>query len=257
MICPSCGYLLQKLSVTTNSGGKFDIDHCGRCGGTWFNPYEINRIPYPEVVNLAKLTVLPKHQLHTTNTHLCPRCRIELSNYHGESIPARVTILRCNKCHGVWATQKALEAFKDKQEDTIKEYKMSKVAFPALSVVFVPALFVALLFFATFVTTLTLQESQERRIQATQMMTNLLVKPISPSIVSVTFQTKSPVISTISYGKSSLEMKEKYISETLSTNHQLLLTDLEPNTVYLYKITLRDGQGHKFTTALQSFITQK
>ena len=134
---------------------------------------------------------------------------------------------------------------------------MSKVAFPALSVVFVPALFVALLFFATFVTTLTLQESQERRIQATQMMTNLLVKPISPSIVSVTFQTKSPVISTISYGKSSLEMKEKYISETLSTNHQLLLTDLEPNTVYLYKITLRDRQGRKFTTALQSFITQK
>ncbi len=255
MFCPSCNYLLQKLSVTTSSGGKFDIDHCGRCGGTWFDPYEINRIPYHEIVNLAKLTVLPKHQLYTTNTHLCPHCRIELSRYRGESVPARVTLLRCDKCHGVWATQKALEAFKGKQEETVKEYKMSKVAFPALSVVFVPALFVALLFFATFVTTLTLQNAKDQRIQATQMMTKLQVKPISPSIVSITFQTKTPVISIISYGKSTLQMKEKYISATLSSSHQLLLTDLEPDTVYFYQITLRDETDRKFSTEMKYFQT--
>src|SRR3989338_2140713 len=123
MFCPSCGHTLQKLSVSTNSGGKYEVDHCGRCGGTWFDAYEINRIPFHEVAHLAKLTVLPHTPPPGFSQNKCPRCHEVLHSFQPESVPRGVRFLRCHKCHGLLATQKALENFKTKQDETIKEYK--------------------------------------------------------------------------------------------------------------------------------------
>src|SRR3990167_4556091 len=117
MDCPSCGYQLQKLSVTTTSGGKFDVEHCGRCGGTWFDPYEINRIPYHEVVRLAHLTVLPKKPFVPHRDLFCPRCHKKLDSFHSEAMPRGLRMLRCPKDGGIWATQKTLETFKTYQEE--------------------------------------------------------------------------------------------------------------------------------------------
>src|SRR3989344_6079025 len=113
MFCPSCAYTLQKLEVHTDSGGKFEVDHCGRCGGTWFDPYEINRIPYHEVTQLAQLTVLPKRTENVSiNTQLCPHCHTKLVRFTVESIPSGVKLLRCPKDRGIWATQRDLTEFK-------------------------------------------------------------------------------------------------------------------------------------------------
>jgi len=78
MLCPACGNILQKLSVTTKQGGRFEVDHCGRCGGTWFDPYEINRIPYHEVMALSQLTVLPKKNINQ-NIYYFKKGRVRLN----------------------------------------------------------------------------------------------------------------------------------------------------------------------------------
>lgn len=256
MICPSCNYTLQRLSVTTNNGGKFEVDHCGRCGGTWFDPYEINRIPYHEVSRLAQLTVLPKRTDNlSTYTQLCPHCHTKLLHFTAESVPAGVKLLRCPKDRGIWATQRDLAEFKKQQDERIEEYKKSSIAFPALSVVFVPAIFTLLLVVSTFITVTRLQEERESRIKAADTIERIQIVSISPTTVSVTFQTKASLKSKISYGKSTLELIDKTITTIPTLNHDVLLTDLKPNTFYIYKITLEDETGNKFTTEEQVFVT--
>ena len=98
MFCPNCGYDLQKISVTTSQGGLFDVDHCGFCGGTWFDPYEINRIPYHEVVRLAAVTVLPKKSIAAPKVLHCPRDRRVMKNYYGQAVPAGVRLYWCQQC---------------------------------------------------------------------------------------------------------------------------------------------------------------
>lgn len=267
MSCPSCANLLQRLSVTTNSGGRFGVDHCGRCGGTWFDPYEINRIPYHEIVRLAKVTVLPKKLPKSLGKNLCPRCHRKLKKYSGETVAIGVSLLRCGKCHGIWATQKTLEKFKKHQEEVVTEYKASKVAFPALSVVFIPALFVALFFVSTFVTLTSLQKreeevypleplEEEERMIAPEQISNLQTSPISSTTESVTFQTKTPLVSYISYGTSPLRFSTKKISEKPTRHHRILLTNLEPETSYVYWIILENRQGREFKMEKKVFRTK-
>jgi len=255
MSCPSCGYQLQKLTVTTDAGGKFDIDHCGRCGGTWFDPYEINRIPYHEISRIAHLTVLPKNTPLFTENLLCPRCHKILAEYSGESVPAGVSLFRCPKCHGIWATQKALASFKREQDARVKEYKARKSAFPALSMVFVPTLFVLLLFVATYITVTNLSKSQEERVQAAAQITQLQTVSLSPTKEIVTFKTKSPLVSRIAYGVSSFDTIQADISKTPKTEHSIILINLLPDTTYLFQIVLIDTSGRKITAPVATFKT--
>ncbi len=263
MHCPSCSYTLQKLEVTTNSGGKFSVDHCGRCGGTWFDPYEINRIPFHEVTRLAHITVLPSPRRSPDLIGakagqiplLCPRCHKELIPSHYESVPKGVRMLRCPKCGGIWATQKALEVFKKHQQETVKEYKTGTVAFPSLSVVFVPALLILLLLASTFITVTGLQEAQEGRIRAGQLISEFQTVSISLTKTAVTFTTKTPLKTRIYYGQSSFELIPQTISSKPSTTHGILLTNLQPNTTYIYYIELEDEQGRKIRSELKSFRT--
>ncbi len=256
MNCPSCGNLLQKLSVTTTSGGKFDVEHCGRCGGSWFDPYEINRIPYHEVMRIARLTVLPQNLPAEPAQHKCPRCHKNLVVSHYESVPKGVRMLRCGKCGGIWATQRALENFKKQQEDKIDEYKSGGAVFPSLSVVFVPALLVFMLFLVTFTTVTSLLQTKESRIKAEENISGLTTLQISSTSIDIIFRTKTAVKSSISYGISPLEMQLQTINHQLSTNHSIILTNLSPKTLYSFKITLTDETGRRFTTSENSFITK-
>ncbi len=256
MICPSCGYTLQKLEVTTSGGGKFSVDHCGRCGGTWFDPYEINRIPFHEVIRLAHLTVLPKTQMPENDIHRCPHCHKNLIPSHYESMPKGVRMLRCPKCGGIWATQKSLEQFKKHQEEIIKEYKTSGIAFPSLSVVFVPAILTLLLFVSTFITVTRLQEAKEGRINAMSLIGNPVTIAVTSDSITIFFQTKKEVTSKIFYGTSVFEMNEITVNGKPGTAHNIRLTHLKPNTLYVYKVRIEDENGKSYTTSEYSFMTK-
>jgi len=255
MLCPTCEYTLQKLSVTTDSGGKFDVEHCGRCGGTWFDAYEINRIPYHEVMRIADATVMPKKPIYSSHSSRCPSCHSILEKYFGESIPAGLAFLRCPKDKGIWATQRTLEEFKKYQEDTIKSYALNKAAIPSLSVVFVPSLMGILLLLSTFITLNSLQQAKDNRGRAQEQVRQVQVNPFGPNQVIVNFETKTAMKSEINYGTSTLDLTTKSISDRPSVNHKLLLTGLKASTTYIYRITLIDQSGTRITTPDQSFQT--
>lgn len=257
MHCPICGNILQKLDITTNSGGKYTVDHCGTCGGTWFDAYEINRIPFHEVAHLSKLTVLPHTPPASLPTHICPRCHTKLQSFQPESVPANIRFLKCLKCHGIWATQKTLENFKSKQVETIKEYKTKHVAFPSLSVVFVPALFTLFLFLTTFLTINALKTNQEGRIKAESLIQNISIFPFSAGSASITFDTTASVKSAIHYGFTKSLGSKKEISLNQTTKHRILLSNLKPYSIYYYIISIEDEKGRTFQTDLKTFQTLK
>ncbi len=254
MTCPSCNNTLQKLSVTTNNSGRFDVDHCGRCGGTWFDPYEINRIPYHEVARLASVTVIPKTPISRKNTLHCPRDHKILNHFRGESVPSGVELHRCLKCLGIWATQKALEEFKKHQEEIVTEYKISDKPFPALSMVFAPAVAILLLLISTAVTLLNFSKIRDDRSHAEAMVKNIHVQNTSSSSVLITFQTVSPVKSYISYGETPLDFRSQTISQEFNTIHYTLLNHLVPSTTYQYQLTFNDAKN-SYTTPVAYFMT--
>ncbi|OGG00602.1 hypothetical protein A2Y99_01870 [Candidatus Gottesmanbacteria bacterium RBG_13_37_7] len=248
MLCPSCSNNLQKFSVTTNSGGRFEVDHCGSCGGTWFDPYEINRIPLHEVARVAKETVL----FHVTNEEKtqkkCPRCHKILYLYHFQSTPKGIIFLRCKTCLGIFATQKSLEEYKKYQKEIITDIKRKGLAFPTLSMVFIPAFFVLLLLASTFITVRNLQEKKDLSIKASENVTNLSIIKTSTTSITISFNTKIPVLSILRYGESTFDFREKVISGDFSTFHQTEITDLEKSSPYILQFIFEDSTGIIYTS---------
>lgn len=256
MFCPTCGTQLNKIPVETNQGGRFEVDHCPACGGTWFDPYEINRIPLHEVMTLVDHTVGGKNHAVRLKKQLCPNDHLELFPFKGEAVPIGVKLLWCKRCLGIWATQKDLLEFKHHQEETISAYDIGNKFFPTLRTVFIPVITFVFLLAATASTILTLQESQEQRTFAKSQISNLQTDLRSSQSLFMHFNTSLPVSSSIIYGQSSLEMTEAVISSMPTTSHGLLLPNLKPGTDYLYRLKLTDSLGRSFTSDLYSFSTR-
>jgi Zn-finger nucleic acid-binding protein len=259
MICPSCNNDLMKIPVATDSGSRFDVDHCGRCGGTWFEPYEINRIPYHEVVRIAHLTVwkqkqhLPDHPMH------CPHDNHLLEQFHSDSLPAGVHFLRCKFCFGLWATQHSLEVFKKEQEEKVRGEEKPKPrdsVFPALSTILVPLVLIILLFVSTFLTITSLQSQRDLRAAAQSFIQNIQTTAQGSNEI-ITFETTKDLSSQITYGETFLSQDTKWVSVAPVFNHSIMLTDLKPNTTYSYTITLEDTQNIRYTTPEKTFSTEE
>lgn len=255
MYCPNCQYQLQKLEVTTTSGGRFEVDHCGRCGGTWFDPYEINRIPYHEVARLAGLTVLPKNPILHPLDCLCPRCHKTLKKFHAESLPKGISMYRCIKCHGIWASQNALEEFKKEQQEVIGTYQESTKIFPALSLVFMPAVFMILLLFSTLLTLNKLSTARDDRTEAKTLTNSIALSNISNSSLLLYFPTVNPLRASIIYRDSNFNYRTQIISNNPAKQHQLILSGLKPDTFYYYYLRLEDSEGNSYNTPEAIFKT--
>ena len=253
MLCPDCNHLLQKLSVTTKEGGRFEVDHCGRCGGTWFDPYEINRIPYHEVVSLSQMTAVPRRKFPPAAKQLCPEDNLELFPLSGDAVPKGVRLLSCKKCLGIWASQKDLWEFKKHQEETISAYDMGNKFFPNLSVVFVPAVTLLLLLITTFTTISGLQKQKEDRIMAEEIISNLSLSEIAGEAMGVTFETSVPVISEIYLGTSEISLAGIPVSPLPSVSHATIVRGLKRGQTYTYQIAVTDASGKTFRSEYQAF----
>jgi len=246
------------IQTETNSGTRFSVDHCGHCGGTWFDPYELESIPFHEVVRLAKLTVHPSVYPVQTEVH-CPICRRVLKFSGTDVTPRNLRLLTCPKCHGVWASHDAMENLEVVMKDTeVESEKLTKEhIFPSLRVLFFPIASTTLLLLFTFITLNYLELGKENRTIASEMVTSSQVLPVTPDSVTINFATTTPITSFVTYGTSDLEMKTIPISLEPSSTHAVILTDLKPDTVYQYRFIFSDSEKHLFETPTATFHTLK
>ncbi|OGG15492.1 hypothetical protein A3D77_06620 [Candidatus Gottesmanbacteria bacterium RIFCSPHIGHO2_02_FULL_39_11] len=260
MICPNCQNSLYPISGETAIGTRFTLHRCGNCGGVWFDPAELESVPYHEVVRLAKMTVIRRSSSPVIRSAdhelLCPLDNHPLSPLHREATPQGLALLQCAKCKGVWASTKALKHMAENLEESGKTAPGDETIFPLLSSSIAPFLVASFLCLSTLITLIVLRNSQEQRIYATQLMAGLTDIPLAPTSQFISFQTRVPVTSEISYGTSRLTIVKQKIDTKPATLHQITLRNLSGNTPYLYTLTLTDASGNSYTTPVYIFSTK-
>lgn len=259
MTCPSCNQSLYSLNSESTIGTRISLDHCGNCGGTWFDPNELFSLPHYEVVRLAKMTVSNRSlsNLHFSKDELlCPRDRAHLITLDTDTTPKDLRFFECPRCHGIWGTAQALSHFAQSVEKNSQTDSDHEKIFPDTTISLAPLLALTLLFFATFVTLYSFKKTQENRTQAQTLITSISTIPIGSTTILLSLRTSVAVTSEISYGTSRLTMINQIIDTKPGTIHQITLNKLSPNTPYIYTLTLTDALGNSYTTPVYVFRTK-
>ncbi len=236
MQCPLCSHNLTPQSVPTNTGGNRTIDHCMQCGGTWFDPFDAIGLPFHEIVRLADESVQPKTPTFSTEHPQCPRCTIALESFQGEAVPAGVSFFQCNKCRGIWATQRQSQSY-----PFIPKSELPAPATP-WSVSFIPTIAIVMLIFTTFLTVHNAQQSQNAQTNASQKVRQLSIESVSPSSLTVSFRTATPMKSSITITTDGFALTQD-ISNDLKTIHGTVVTGLPRASSFRYDIELTDENG--------------
>lgn len=253
--CPNCNHSLTPLTVTTDSHGRMEIDHCYFCGGAWFDHYEINRLPMRDAIYLSRMAS-KEDLLKTQGSNKCPKDGNPLTQTAGESIPPDVTVLSCKTCGGNFVAKSELLTLKKAQKIKVDYFKTWKIPLPALSTVLIPGL---LLFIATagvFLTVRNVQQAQEARIKAKELIGVPTIVVSERNSVLVSFSTNVPVLASIVYqGTSEKEPHTIPVSTKKQTQHTTTLQNLEPKTTYTLKIYVEEIPEQIISSPTYSFTT--
>ncbi|MCS6806440.1 MAG: fibronectin type III domain-containing protein [Acidobacteriota bacterium] len=104
------------------------------------------------------------------------------------------------------------------------------------------------------VTLVSLQVAPAEASARSVQISNVAVSNITHRIVTITWKTTSESTTQVTYGKSH-PYERHAASAGLRTDHTLILTNLEPNTSYLYRIVAVDASGQTALSPTQSFRT--
>jgi len=114
--CPKDAALMERISV-----GMLTVDHCARCGGMWFDPYELEealkRKETTEEIDYGAAKHDYQWKVHRASTLLCPRDQSPLVTVPDPRQP-HVQIEVCRTCGGVLLDAGEL---KDLSEFTLAE----------------------------------------------------------------------------------------------------------------------------------------
>ena len=253
--CPNCEGILTPINVGT-TGGSLTIDHCPNCSGSWFDPYEINRISLKDVLRLSENLLIKKREMPPPKIErLCPRDFHPLARQSPDIIPEHISMERCLSCHGIFIMQKELEKLKSSQTTRVNIFKNLSIPF-SLNAIFIPFIFISLLMFSTFMTITSLDDAQNSAVRAKEEIQLTKAVPITDSTVSIFFLTTSKTTSEITYGTGLFDQKTETVSTIPTKTHQIILTSLAPGTTYKYKIILILPDGHKLTSKEYTFNTE-
>ena len=124
--CPVCLVMMDKAQVK-GRGGFLTLDHCGRCGGVWFERGEVQQLALRTPADLWAVVSpradVPKPPCQNCQTPLdrdaekcaacgrtnlidCPACDQRMARRMVNGLAIDI----CDRCHGVWFDNKELTA---------------------------------------------------------------------------------------------------------------------------------------------------
>ncbi|WP_419857470.1 zf-TFIIB domain-containing protein [Candidatus Palauibacter irciniicola] len=138
--CPVClGTRMEKTSLGAGAGdaaGPLTLDHCGRCGGMWFEFGEVQRLRSERPESLwARIPA--REERHRAQCHACrafvdrdaPKCaacgaktRLNCPACDTRMLQVRqssLTLDVCKRCKGVWFDHHELEAIWEMERDRL------------------------------------------------------------------------------------------------------------------------------------------
>lgn len=254
LVCPDCNHILTKETVSTDApGGYVTVDVCPYCGGVWFDHYEINRFPTFHAVRLSG-TAREGDSKKLTGFHKCPHCNIKLKKLTEDNISQYAHIFTCPHCRGHWVSKKELIAVKKYQAHRLALAKRLNIPLPTPFAVLIPLLLLAVTAIAIPYTVNQIQQAQQARLRAKEIIGPPTIISIKSGQVLISFTTAQPVTSQLSLTAPQLAKPVLYdINKKPATLHTLHLTDLIPATTYTFTITVTDAAGTKSTSQQYQF----
>lgn len=132
MHCPNCRHILTKVQLD-----HIEVEHCNNCGGTIFEPNEINRLTDHDV---ERLSMLKQNDVISGGDKVSPSDGSIMTRIDSDSIPLHVTLLQSKTTGEVFAYLDDLVEFKKAQEAKIEYYKAWRIPLPVLQQVLVYSL---------------------------------------------------------------------------------------------------------------------
>ena len=105
LTCPECGNTLKEVYVEANYGRALLLDQCHRCGGIWFDTWELYYLNDAEAKRLdaVDMNIFLADNPAQKGSGLCPRCNnISLESFQDPNLPSDSRIDRCPRCNGLW-----------------------------------------------------------------------------------------------------------------------------------------------------------
>jgi hypothetical protein len=158
-----------------------------------------------------------------------------------ESIPQFVTLLKCEKCCGIFTFADDLVNFKKAQKTKLHFYKTWQLPFPSLKTVLVYSFIlfttVSILYSLTIINV-----RQSMNTQAEDVVKSIKISKIE-NVAVVYFTTKGAFRSkAIFYNQTTGQQTQKAISDKLTTVHFLTVSDITTSESITLQIILTSGQ---------------
>ena len=135
MFCPNENARMHHAAVSSHYGQQVIIDQCEKCGGIWFDAFELFKVKQGEAQEIEELDPdslrAPSDIDHPTL--LCPRDQAALFQYDDPNFPRGLVLMRCPKCQGFWLNrgeftkyQEARQKLKVPEEKTLEDLKLEQ-----------------------------------------------------------------------------------------------------------------------------------
>lgn len=115
MVCPNCKIELKEVKIKSlNLGFFIKVDQCPKCGGIWFDQYELYQIPPEEAkkIDIIDENLIAKPTKVNSEIY-CPKDNSKLSILRDPIIPKDIHIELCDKCGGIWLNRGELVHYKE------------------------------------------------------------------------------------------------------------------------------------------------
>jgi len=234
MTCANCQRQLVSVSL-----GQIEVLHCPNCGGSFFEENEINRLSLSQA---KKLAAGKKTNFISGKTKLCPKDNFPLRAIQEESIPQFVTLLRCEKCRGIFAFAEDLVNFKKAQETKLNFFRTWHIPLPSLKSVLVYSFLILTAASALF-SFGTINIRQSLQTQADEVVKSIKISQVDKTTV-VYFVTKTAFQSEVIFlNQATGQEMRKIISEKPSKTHFLTISDILSSESISLQIILTSGSN--------------
>lgn len=233
MLCPNC-----QEKLTTVKFGQVEVFHCLNCGGSFFEENEINRISFSEA---KKITADKKTGFISAAPKLCPKDNLPMKAIQEESVPQFVTLLKCEKCQGVFTFPDDLVNFKKAQQTKLNFFKAWQLPLPSLKSILVYS-FLILTTVSLLTSFHTISTNQSLKTQADDVIKSIKISAVN-NITVIYFITKVPFQSeAVFFNQQTGQEIRRIISKKPSKTHFLTVNDIAPSKTTTLKIILTSGK---------------
>jgi Zn-finger nucleic acid-binding protein len=104
MLCPNDNAEMQQVKTESYYCQTVILDQCSKCGGIWFDNFELYMPKQGEADKIELLNVpnLLSSSSIQSGSLLCPRDRTHLLRFNDPFFPKDLVLARCQVCNGFW-----------------------------------------------------------------------------------------------------------------------------------------------------------